>query len=94
MEISCTGLFYFVDQDGGNEKAIRDFSKHRIDDIQTIVQQSFNEGEKLQMIGGEKEFSGTTGESSIQTKSFFDLISTTNMEYKKALEMTSSPNKG
>ena len=86
--------FYFVDQDGGNEKAIRDFSKHRIDNIHTIVQQSFNEGEKLQMIGGEQKLSGTTGESSTQTKSFFDLISTTNMEYKKALEMTSSPNKG
>ena len=37
---------------------------------------------------------GKTEDSSTQPKSFFELISTTDIGYKKALELASSQNKG
>ena len=90
-----TPVFDFVDQSSGFiERAVRSFSIPRIDDIQTIVHQSFNECEKLQLLYKESEMVGKTEDSSIQPKSFFELISTTDIGYKKALELASSQNKG
>ena len=74
--------------------SIEKFSKLRIDDIHTIVHESFNECEKLQLLRQGSEPEGIVEDSVSQTKSFFELISTTNTGYKQALDMTSSKNKG
>ena len=67
----------------------------RVEDIYTIVHQSFNECEKLQSLCHESGVVGKTWESSSQQKSFFELISTTNIGYKEAFRKSDyAENKG